>query len=59
MADTLYRWDEPTQQWVAVTSVNRIEVKSSGGGNTFSDSGLGAVSDTNITFTFTDSEIIA
>lgn len=31
MADTLYRYDEPTGQWVVVTSVNRIEV--SGGGS--------------------------
>lgn len=30
MADTLYRYDEPTQQWAVVSSVNRIEV--SGGG---------------------------
>jgi len=26
--DTLYRYDEPTSQWVQVTNVNRIEVKS-------------------------------
>lgn len=31
--DELYRWNEPTQQWVKVTNVNRIEV--SGGGNMF------------------------
>lgn len=30
MPDVLYRYDEPTHQWVQVTSVNRIEV--SGGG---------------------------
>lgn len=35
MPDVLYRYDEPTSQWVIVTSVNRIEVSGGGGGLSF------------------------
>lgn len=37
MADTLYRYDEPTQQWIKVTDLNRIEVKGTSGGGEWID----------------------
>lgn len=35
MADTLYRYDEPTSQWVPVANMHRIEVSGGGGGGMF------------------------
>lgn len=32
--DELYRYDEPTNQWVKVSNLNRIEVQGGGGGGT-------------------------
>ncbi|KAF5040698.1 hypothetical protein DSECCO2_530680 [anaerobic digester metagenome] len=55
MAEILKRWDEPTQQWVAVTNVNRIEV--SGGGGLMSCSASFSVGFLDFEFTYFQSVV--